>query len=56
MKHSFGKPEGVAVQIKPGQEIFRIACNEENLVFIRKILTMAKKKLPGNQKINIRNI
>jgi large subunit ribosomal protein L10e len=53
MKKSFGKPIGVAAQIKKGQTIFQVSVNKTNLGIAKTALTRASKKLPCSCSIQI---
>ena len=46
MKCSFGKPIGIAAQVKKGQTIFQIETNKEHLALARIALRKAAQKLP----------
>ena len=46
MAHSFGKPIGVAAQIKPGQVVFEIFTNKENIETAKLALKRASYKIP----------
>ena len=46
MKQSFGKPIGVALQLKEGDNFFTVEVNEESLSIARKALQRATKKFP----------
>lgn len=46
MQKSFGKPIGLAAQIKKGQKIFSVSVNKNNLELAKKALTKAQKKIP----------
>ena len=46
MKKSFGKPIGIALQIKEGEKLFTVDVNDEFLDIARKALQRASKKLP----------
>ncbi|MEK6875029.1 MAG: 50S ribosomal protein L16 [Nanoarchaeota archaeon] len=46
MAHSFGKPIGLAAQIKEGKEIMRLELNENNIELGRKALKRASFKIP----------
>ena len=46
MKQSFGKPIGVALQLKEGQKLFTVFVNEEGINDARKALKRATKKMP----------
>jgi large subunit ribosomal protein L10e len=52
MKHSFGVVEGRAALIKPGTEIFNVACESEQVARIaREAFNMVKSKMPCKSKI-----
>ncbi len=51
MKMSFGKPIGVAAQIREGQELFYIDTTPERLPLARRALKRATYKFPGNYSI-----
>jgi len=46
MQKSFGKPIGVAAQVRKGQTIFQISVDEANLGLAKTALSRASKKLP----------
>lgn len=46
MKQSFGKPIGVALQLKEGQLFFTVEVDEEHVPVARKALQRATKKFP----------
>ncbi|MBL7056329.1 50S ribosomal protein L16 [Candidatus Woesearchaeota archaeon] len=46
MKKSFGKPIGLAAQIKKGQTVFQISVNAANTELAKNALLKASKKLP----------
>ncbi len=46
MAHNYGKPIGVAAQVKEGKAVFRLDINENNLELGRKALHRAALKLP----------
>ncbi len=46
MRLSFGKPIGIAAQVKAGQRILMISCNPEGETGARKCLKIASSKLP----------
>ena len=46
MKQSFGKPIGVALQLREGERLFTVEVNEESLPVARKALKRATKKFP----------
>ncbi len=52
MKHSFGKSEGRAAQVKKGKEIFIMAFNnKENLNFIKDVIRKTLPKFPCKTKV-----
>ncbi|RMD58153.1 50S ribosomal protein L16 [Candidatus Woesearchaeota archaeon] len=46
MKHSFGKPIGVAAQVRDGQEMITIRTGKENVRLAKNALRAAAHKLP----------
>lgn len=46
MAHPFGKPIGIAAQVKKGQPLFTLKVNKENLDLAKKCLKRAAYKLP----------
>ena len=48
MQRAFGKPIGMAAQIKRGDTIFQISVDKANLGLAKTALTRASKKLPGS--------
>lgn len=48
MQKSFGKPMGVAAQVRKGQTIFQVSVDKANLELAKTALTKASKKLPGS--------
>lgn len=46
MQKAFGKPIGVALQIREGEKLFTISVNEDGIPAARKALKRAAKKLP----------
>ncbi|MFW5865969.1 MAG: 50S ribosomal protein L16 [Nanoarchaeota archaeon] len=46
MKMSFGKPVGLAAQIRKGQPIMEVHCNKRNIQVAKKALSRARKKFP----------
>ena len=53
MKMSFGKPIGVAAQIKKGQTVFSMDVNKQNVDLAKKALKRATYKLPGGYYIKV---
>ena len=53
MKQSFGKPIGVALQLKEGEKFFTVSVNEEGIDDARKALRRAIKKMPCGFTINV---
>lgn len=48
MQKAFGKPIGIAAQIKRGQVIFQLSVDKANLALAKSALERASKKLPCN--------
>ena len=46
MQKSFGKPMGIAAQVRRGQTIFQISVEKQNLELAKNALSRASKKLP----------
>ncbi len=46
MQKAFGKPIGVALQIREGERLFTVSVNEDDIPTARKALKRAAKKLP----------
>ena len=53
MQKSFGKPVGVAAQIKKGQTIFQVSVDKAHLDLAKTALTRASKKLPSSCTIQL---
>ena len=53
MAHSFGKPAGIAAQIKRGEVIFLISVNKANINVAKQALERASKKLPCSCMIQV---
>jgi large subunit ribosomal protein L10e len=54
MQRAFGKPTSLAVQLKPGKEIFVIAVNDESIIpKIRVVLEKIKPKLSCRTRIDV---
>jgi len=51
MKHSFGKPIGIAAQVNENQTIFSVSVDKKNSMVARKALERAIKKLPNKYSI-----
>jgi large subunit ribosomal protein L10e len=54
MAHAFGKPKGKAVQIAPGQRIFMLRVNTQDLKTAKEALKRASSKIPTSARIEIR--
>jgi len=54
MAHAFGKPKGIAVQIKPGQRLFMLRVNAQNLKTAKEALKRASSKIPTSARIEIK--
>ncbi len=46
MAHNYGKPIGIAAQIKKGQPIFTVKTNKEHIALARRAMKRASYKLP----------
>ncbi|MBI4451662.1 50S ribosomal protein L16 [Candidatus Woesearchaeota archaeon] len=46
MAHNYGKPVGIAAQVRRGQPLFSLSVNKENLDLAKKALKRASYKLP----------
>ncbi len=53
MRASFGKPIGVAAQIREGQEVFEIKVNSENVKHAKEAARRAYMKLPTSCKVKV---
>ena len=53
MAHSFGKPIGIAAQIKEGQTLFTLNVDKPNIAVAKQALERASKKLPCSCRISI---
>lgn len=51
MKHSFGKPIGIAARVKAGQELFTIMTTKEHIALARRGCKKAAHKLPVQCKV-----
>ena len=56
MKKSFGKPIGVAAQVKKGQNLFRVNINKQNIKVAKEALKRAARKLPCSCRIVVEKI
>ena len=56
MSKAFGKPVGVAAQLKKGQTILSISVNKEHLDLAKRAMSLAKPRLPGSYLINIKEL
>ena len=56
MSNAFGKPVGVAAQLKKGQPIFSISVDKENIDKAKAAMELAKPRLSGSYLINIKEI
>ena len=56
MAHSFGKPVGLAGQAHKGKEIFIAKVDQNGLDAAKEALSLARPKMPGKYKIEIRKI
>ena len=53
MKQSFGKPIGVALQLKEGEKLFTVSVDESGINDARKALHRATKKMPCSFTISV---
>lgn len=53
MKCSFGKPIGIAAQVKEGQAIFQISTTKERIAVAKEALRRAGSKLPCGTQIEV---
>lgn len=56
MAHNYGKPIGLAAQIKKGQPIFTVKTNKENVPLARRALKHAMYKLPCHCSVVVKTI
>lgn len=56
MSNAFGKPVGIAAQIKKAQPFLSIAVNKEHLDLAKRAMSLAKPRLPGSFFINIKEL
>ena|SRR3989338_4227133 len=56
MSRAFGKPVGVAVQLRKGQIIFSVSVNKENLLKAKEAMELARPRMPGSFLIEIKEI
>ncbi len=56
MSNAFGKPVGVAAQLKKDQVILSISVNKEHLELAKKAMALAKPRLPGSYLINTKEL
>lgn len=53
MQMSFGKPVGLAAQVREGQLIMEVHCNKQSIGSAKKALIRAKKKFPKSAYLNV---
>lgn len=51
MKHSFGKPIGIAAQVRENQTVFSVSVNKKDYMTAKKSLERAAKKLPNKYSV-----
>jgi large subunit ribosomal protein L10e len=56
MAHSFGKPVGLAAQAKKNSSVFIARVDQNGLETAKEALSLAKPRMPGKYKIEIRKI
>ena len=53
MQLSFGRPIGVAAQIKKNQKVISVSVDETHVPLAKKALRLARPRLPGSYSIDI---
>ncbi len=56
MQLSFGKPVGLAAQVKKGQIIFSIACEENAIPYVKEVLRAIFPKLPCKCSVEVEKL
>ena len=56
MSKAFGKPVGIAAQLRKGQAFITISVDKENIDKAKEAMALAKPRLPGGYLINIKEI
>lgn len=56
MQKAFGKPVGVAAQVKKGQIIFSVDVNEDDIDTAKSALERARSRLPGKCHVELQKI
>ena len=56
MKHAFGKPIGLAAQVKKGKEVMLVFVNQGGLEIAKKALKKGANKMPGKERIVVEKI
>ena len=56
MAHNYGKPIGIAAQVRTGQPLFTVKVNKENIDLAKKALKRASYKLPCSCSITMQKI
>ncbi|MFH1823184.1 MAG: 50S ribosomal protein L16 [archaeon] len=56
MSQSFGKPTSVAAQVKKGQKLFSVACNKDQIPFVRTLISKIRPKISGQHSIIVEEI
>ena len=56
MSKAFGKPVGIAAQLRKGQTIFSVSVNKENLLKAKEAMELARPRLPGSFLIEIKEV
>jgi len=54
MSHAFGKPMGIAAQLKKFQAVLSISVDKNNINTAKEAISMARSRLPGSYLISIR--
>lgn len=56
MQHSFGKPIGLAAQLRKGQTVFSVKVDKEHVDVAKIALRMATPRMPGQYVIEVKEI
>jgi large subunit ribosomal protein L10e len=56
MKHSFGKPIGIAAQVREDQIIFSVSVNKKDIPVAKKALESSRVKLPNKYAVVVKDM
>ena len=56
MSHAFGRPVGLAAQLKKGKKVFVVRVNENHVQNAKKALELARPRMPGKYSIKINKL